>query len=184
MEVCMIAALIPLADGVEEMEAVIILDVLRRAKWEATAAGVVSREITASRDVKLVADVLWDELDIDAYDAIVIPGGAKAAATLASDQRVLDAVRRFVAANKVVGAICAGPLVLQAAGVLEGRKATCHPGVRQNLISAKIQTGRVVEDGHIVTSQGPGTAIEFALTIVRLIDGRTTADLIAQAMVV
>lgn len=180
----MFAVLVPLADGVEEMEAVIILDVLRRAKWEATAAGVTGLEITASRDVKLKADALWDELDVDAYDGIVIPGGGQGTRILAADPRILETVRKFVNANKIVAAICAGPIVLQAAGVLVGRKATCHPSMRQELKTAKIQSARVIEDGRIITSQGPGTAMEFALTIVRLVDGRTAADLLAQSMVV
>ncbi|MBA4387822.1 MAG: DJ-1 family protein [Verrucomicrobia bacterium] len=180
----MARVIVPLADGVEEMEAVIIIDVLRRAKWDVTVAAVSGLGVKGSRGVNLVADASWAQIDADSYDVLVIPGGAEGTRILAADRRILETVRKFVSGKKLVGAICAAPLVLQAAGVLDGRKATCHPGVRQSLTSAMIQPGRVVEDGMIVTSQGPGTTIEFALALIRIVDGRAAADLVAQAMVV
>jgi 4-methyl-5(b-hydroxyethyl)-thiazole monophosphate biosynthesis len=171
--------IVPLAEGVEEMEAVILLDVLRRAKWEVHAVGLQPGPVRASRGVGLLPDSTWSDIDPTAYDVLAIPGGAEGARRLQADGRVLETVRCFVSAERWVGAVCAGPLVLQAAGVLDGRKATCHPAVADKLIRAHRLPDRVVVDGRIVTSQGPGTCFEFALTLIRLIDGSEKAQAVA-----
>lgn len=176
-------ALVPLANGTEEMEAVIIIDTLRRAQWNVVSAGVTGRLITASRGVTLTADSEWHGIDVDAFDILVLPGGREGARAFSSDSRVQGLIQRFVGRDKWVAAICAAPLALQAAGVLSGRRATCHPAVRAELTATGWQAERVVVDGHIVTSQGPGTALEFALTLIRLLDGPTTSDAVAQALV-
>ena len=174
-------ALVPLTDGTEEMEAVTIIDVLRRAGWGVTSVGMKPGLITASRGVKLQPDRAWDEISAASFDVLVIPGG-KGARTLAEDPRLLETIRDFRKADKWLAAICAAPLVLQAAGVLDGVKVTSHPSVIAEL-RGPWQKARVVVDGRIVTSQGPGTAIEFALTLIRLIQGQDTADEVAAPMV-
>jgi 4-methyl-5(b-hydroxyethyl)-thiazole monophosphate biosynthesis len=179
----MTTALVPVANGTEEMEAVIIIDVLRRAKWDVTVAGIGGTNITASRKVKLAADVEWSKINPASFDVMAIPGGAEGARNMMASQSLLDAVRKHAGAGRLTAAVCAGPLVLQAAGVLDGRKATCHPGVRAELTRALAQNDRVVVDGRIVTSQGAGTCFEFALTLVRLVDGKEAADAIAKAIV-
>lgn len=182
----MARALVPLADGVEEMEAVIIIDTLRRAKWEVVSASVPKAggaEIVGSRGVKLLPDTEWHSIDPGSFDVLVLPGGSEGTRALSSDKSVLETVRSFVRAQKPVAAICAAPLVLQSAGVLNGRKATCHPAVREELTSARVQDERVVIDGQIVTSRGPGTAFEFALAIIRLVDGSDAADTVAEGLV-
>ena len=179
----MTTALVPLAHGVEEMEAVIVIDVLRRAQWAVTVAGVDTGVVTASRGVKLVPDAAWDAIDPASFDVLMIPGGAGGVDRLLSDPRVLKAVRAFHKAGKPIGAVCAGPLVLQAAGLLEGRKATCHPGVADKLTATQRLSDRVVVDGRLITSQGPGTSFEFALAMVRLVDGAAKAEALAQGMV-
>lgn len=176
----MTAALILLANGVEEMEAVIVIDTFRRAKWKVTAAGVGTEVVIASRGVRLLPDVAWSEIDPEKFDVLVIPGGQAGTEALAREARVLEAVRSFVRAGKWVAAICAGPLVLQAAGVLTGRRATCHPAVV--LTQTERLPERVVVDGRLITSQGPGTTLEFALAIVREIEGPAQAAQLAQAM--
>ena len=123
----MTSALVPITHGTEEMEAVIIVDVLRRAEWRVVCAGVGAMQVKAARGVVLVADVAWEDVDPSSFDVLAIPGGGDGTDTLAAQPDILATVRSFVDAGKIVGAICAGPLVLQAAGVLEGRRATCHP---------------------------------------------------------
>ncbi len=175
--------LVPLANGFEEMEAVIIVDVLRRAQWSVTAAGVDEGTLTASRGVRLVPDKPWSAIVPADFDILMIPGGNGGVDRLLADARVLDAVRAFDRAGKRIGAVCAGPLVLQAAGILAGRKVTCHPGVAERLTVTPRLTERVVVDGRLVTSQGPGTSFEFALAMVRLVDGASKADALARSMV-
>jgi 4-methyl-5(b-hydroxyethyl)-thiazole monophosphate biosynthesis len=176
--------LIPMAEGVEEMEIVIMLDVLRRAGIEAVAAATGGGlQVTAARGVKLVADALWEDLRPEEFDALALPGGLGGTRRLQQDERVLRALRDTVHAGKPVAAICAGPLVLQAADVLTGRRATCHPGVRNSLSAARCSDERVVEDGPVITSQGPGTAFEFALALVRRLLGAPAAAAIVRGLV-
>jgi len=178
----MTAAVIPLAEGVEEMEAVVVMDVLRRAGWLVTGAGLTAGPLTASRGVRLLPDTTWAELDLAAFDALVVPGGAGGVAALRQDGRVAAAARDFFQRGQWVAAICAGPLVLQDAGLLAGRRATCHPGVARELTTTPRVDEPVVVDGRLVTSQGAGTVLEFALTLVALVDGAARAGTIARAM--
>ena len=176
------SVLVPLADGSEEMEAVIVIDTLRRVPWKVTAAGIKPGIITASRGVRLAPDAAWSEIDPSAFDILVIPGGKAGVEALSRDERVLATVSSFVQAEKWVAAVCAGPLVLQAAGVLAGRRATCHPAI--SMAQTKRLADRVVIDGRLITSQGPGTSLEFALAIVREIEGAAKANELAKSMVV
>ena len=180
----MAKVLMVLADGVEEMEAVIVADVLRRAGLEVTLAATGRTcEVTASRGVRLVADMLLDAVQPSAFDALVIPGGANGVNRLKADPRVLDLIRERTAAHKLVAAVCAGPLVLQAAGVLHGVRVTSHPSVRQQLAGVAVCDDRVVEDGLFITSQGPGTSMEFALAVVCRLVGAGTARTVAAGLI-
>jgi 4-methyl-5(b-hydroxyethyl)-thiazole monophosphate biosynthesis len=174
--------LVPITRDTEEMEAVIIVDVLRRAGWGVTVAGMDPGPVTASRGVKILPDLHWDEAVPASFDALVIPGG-KGVRSLAKDRRILDAAREFDKAGKWIGAICAGPLVLRAAGLLEGRRVTCHPSVAAELGIQWQRNDRVVVDGRLVTSQGPGTALEFAVTLIRLIEGPESATKVAAPLI-
>jgi 4-methyl-5(b-hydroxyethyl)-thiazole monophosphate biosynthesis len=175
--------LVPLADGVEEMEAVILVDVLRRAHMEVITASLHGNPVTASRGIRIVPDKLWQDISPNSFDVLAIPGGAEGVNNLSKDTRVLDAVCAFDSANKWIAAVCAGPLVLQKAGILKGRRVTCHPGVADQLTATPRLTDRVVVDGRLVTSQGPGTSFEFALTLVRLIMGPDKALSLGKAMI-
>ena len=126
-------ALVPLANGVEEIEAVIIIDTLRRATWEVTSAGIAAQVITASRGVRLMPDAAWNDVKPKSYDVLVVPGGLGGTKRLCETKAVLDVIKSFHADGKVIAAICAGPLVLQAAGILDGIRVTCHPGVASDL---------------------------------------------------
>lgn len=169
-------ALVPIAEGVEEMEAVIVVDVLRRAKWQVVMAAVSPQPIRASRGVRLLADCDWPDVNPAEFDVLILPGGAGGTAILAATPSVLDAVRAFHAAGKLIAAICAAPLVLQAAGILAGKRVTCHPGVAADLSATPRLRDRVVEDGNLITSQGPGTSFEFALAILSRLDPAALAS--------
>lgn len=183
----MTSVLVPLADGVEEMEAVIIVDVLRRAGWSVTTARVGGEPgklgVRASRGVQVVADTVWTAVNPENVDILMIPGGAEGTDALCAEPAVVEAVASFARAGKIVGAVCAGPLVLQEAGILKGRSATCHPGVRDKLVQPAWTDAPVVVDDRVVTSQGPGTAFAFALAVVSLVDGPEAAKAVAGPMV-
>jgi 4-methyl-5(b-hydroxyethyl)-thiazole monophosphate biosynthesis len=175
--------LVPLADGVEEMEAVIVIDMLRRAQWHVLVVGLKPGTVLAARGTRLVPDEVWDRIDPAQFDVIAIPGGARGVENLRHDRRVVDAVRAHAGRGKLTAAVCAGPLVLQDAGVLAGRRATCHPGVTSEFTLARRIDAPLVVDGHIVTSQGAGTTLAFALTLVALVEGRAKAEELARAIV-
>jgi protein deglycase len=175
--------LVPLAEGVEEMEAVIMIDVFRRAGWQVDVAGIKPGVVTASRGVKLLPDMPWEEIDPHAYEIIALPGGNVGTLHLMEDKRVLQAIREQHEAGKLIAAVCAGPLVLQRAGVLEHQTLTCHPLAAHELTVGKRLDHHVVVSDHIVTSQGPGTTFAFALSIIALRDGREKAQEIARGMV-
>jgi len=181
----MARVLIPLADGVEEMEAVIVADTLRRAQWQVTLAGLETGVVTASRGVKLLPDAAWDEIDPHTFDMVLLPGGAGGAARLAGDRRITDVLLAFRSQNKWIAAICAAPaVVLHAAGITRAKRATCYPGMEAGLDGTAWQEDRVVVDDRIVTSRGPGTTFEFALTLIRLIDGDEAADEVGAGMLI
>jgi len=175
--------LVPLADGVEEMEAVIVIGMLRRAQWHVLAVGLKAGTVTAARGTRLVPDEVWDRVDPTQFDVIAIPGGARGVENLRHDKRVVAAVRAHAEQGKLTAAVCAGPLVLQDAGVLAGRCATCHPEVIAEFTLARRVDKPVVVDGNIVTSQGAGTSFAFALTLVALVEGEARAEELAQAIV-
>jgi len=182
----MTKALVPLAEGAEEMECVIVIDTLRRANWEVTLASIADTPspVLCSRGVRIIPDTTWQTVKRDAFDMLILPGGNDGARHLAEDPRILETVQRFASTGKIVAAICAAPLVLQSAGILEGRHATCHPLVAEKLTAPTRLDDPVVCDGNIVTSQGPGTAFVFALTLIRLVDGTTAAATVADGLIV
>jgi DJ-1 family protein len=159
--------LIPIAAGSEEMEAVIIIDTLRRAKFDVTVAGLTAGSIEASRGVKIVPDVLWDDVNPADFDILLLPGGFGGTEAFMKHAGVQQAIKEFSAAGKWFGCICAAALALNEAGVLAGKKFTCYPGVEEHL-PADVQPVNeiVVVDGKLITSQGPGTAFEFALKVI------------------
>jgi 4-methyl-5(b-hydroxyethyl)-thiazole monophosphate biosynthesis len=169
-------ALIPIANGSEEIEAVIIVDTLRRAKWDVTVAGLTAGILTASRGVRLVPDTIWDQINPDDYDVLLLPGGFGGTESFMKHAGVQQALRDFNTERKWIGAICAAALALNEAGVLEGRRFTCYPGVEEKLPSHIQPVNEiVVVDGHLITSQGPGTAFEFALKVIAECSSPNTA---------
>ncbi len=177
--------LVPIADGAEEIEAVCLIDTLRRAGAEVTVASVDKLQVTASRGVKLVADALIADCTAQTYDCIALPGGMPGAEHLRDSVELIEMLKKQRAAGRLYAAICASPAVaLHPHGLLEGVKATCYPGFRNKLDRAHASDERVVVDGNCVTSQGPGTAIEFALKLVELLFGPTKAKEVGDPMLV
>jgi protein deglycase len=163
--------LVPLAEGCEELEAVTIIDILRRAGILVVTAGLVAGPVRASRGVTLVPDTELDEVLTQAFDMIVLPGGKGGADRLAADMRVRDLLIKAARAGRYTAAICAAPRVLAEAGLLAGRHATSFPGILDDMPGITLSRDSVVQDGTIITSRGPGTAMDFALELVRLLLG-------------
>lgn len=175
--------LVPVADGTEELEAVTIIDVLRRAGASVTVASVGARQVRCSRGVCIVADALINECRQRAWDAIVLPGGMPGAEHLRDNHVLTEILRAHVAAGRTYGAICASPaVVLHYHGLLRGRRATCYPGMGQDI--EFYTPAPVVVDGPCITGSGPGAALPFALKIAAAVVGREQAAEVARAMLV
>jgi protein DJ-1 len=166
------SAIVLLAPGAEEMEATIIVDVLRRGGVEVTLVGVEGPgPVTCSRGLRITPDVGLEQVE-GLADAVVLPGGAGGAACLAGSMAVGRLLRSHLEAERIVAAICAAPTALLAHGLASGRRGTSHPSVRAQLEGAcELRDERVVEDGRLLTSQGPGTSFEFALALVARLCG-------------
>jgi 4-methyl-5(b-hydroxyethyl)-thiazole monophosphate biosynthesis len=176
--------LVPVADGTEELEAVAIIDVLRRAGAAVTVASVDGLTITASRGTRLVADALLTDCQDQAFDLIALPGGLPGAERLRDDAALTRMLQRHQSQGNLFGAICAAPvLILHTHGLLEGLRATAHPGFSDRLPDQSRVAERVVVDGSVVTSRGAGTAVEFALALVDRLYGPEKAAQVAAAMV-
>jgi 4-methyl-5(b-hydroxyethyl)-thiazole monophosphate biosynthesis len=177
--------LVPLAPGFEEIEAVTIIDVLRRADLSVTVAGLTAGPIRGAHDVTLETDCDLDAVDPARVSMIVLPGGIPGTTHLLEDERILTLVRDLHAAGRKTAAICAAPTVLAKAGVLGAGPATSHPSVRDQLGEARVVASpRVVRAGQVMTSQGVGTALEFALAIVADLCGADRARELGAAMLV
>ncbi len=164
--------LVPLAPGFEEIEAVTVMDVLRRAGVEVVVAGTAPGPIEGSRGIRLVPDCTLEEVRVEGFDLIAVPGGTAGVENLAKHPRMLPLLGEFVARGKHVAAICAAPALLAAAGLICGKQVTSHPSVREKVAPASLYSEeRVITDGKIITSRGPGTAMEFALTLVEILAG-------------
>jgi 4-methyl-5(b-hydroxyethyl)-thiazole monophosphate biosynthesis len=174
----MAKVLVPLAQGCEELEAVTVIDLLRRAGLEVTTAGLDGQVVRASRGVVLVPDTTLDDALADDYDMVVLPGGLPGADHLANDPRIIDLVKRMSLAGKFTAAICAAPRVLARAGLLDNRAATSFPGAIDTAAIAGIDYREqpVVVDGRVITSRGPGTAMDFALELIYQLQGNAVRD--------
>ena len=170
-----------MADGVEEIEALTVVDLARRAGIDVDMVSIMGKnEIDGSHKIKFEADLLLEDINDDDYDGLVCPGGLKGTQNLMGDERVADLIRKFYANGKLTAAICAAPTVFGAAGILEGKKATCYPGKEDGLIGAVKLTDKVVKDGSIITSRGMGTSIDFGLAIVEYLIDSDAADELAK----
>ena len=176
----MARVLIPLADGFEELEAVTVIDLLRRAKISVDVASLADGPVSGSRKTTVVPDIGLDQALSQDYDMMVLPGGLPGATHLDKDPRIHQLLRNLTAKGKYIAAICAAPKVLAHAGLLDGKRATCFPGILEDERDKNIRidnSAAVVRDGQVITSRGPGTAIDFALELIALLtDSHTSAQ--------
>jgi protein deglycase len=179
---------VPLAPGFEEIETITVVDILRRAGVAVCLASVhvgsPPMAIEGRTGIKVLPDIAISEVQAADFDMIVLPGGLKGAQTLQNDPHVARLLRdsRERDRPRYIGAICAAPIVLAANNMIAGRRLTSHPSVKDQLDGAIYDDARVVIDGNLVTSRGPGTAMEFALTLVKVLEGHEKMQEITEAV--
>ena len=180
----MASVLIPLAQGCEELEAVTVIDLMRRAGIEVITASLTDEPVKASRGTVLLADTILDQALRREYDMVVLPGGLPGADRLNADPRIKQLLQTMAGNNKYTAAICAAPKVLAAAGLLEGKRATGFPGVLEklDLPATQLESSAVVQDGKVITSRGPGTAMDFALELIALLAGESKRQEVESAL--
>ncbi|WP_373017634.1 DJ-1 family glyoxalase III [Thiomicrorhabdus sp.] len=181
----MTKVLVPLAQGCEELEAVTIIDLLVRAGVEVITASLdAERVITASRGVQLIAQTTLDAVSHEVFDLVVLPGGLPGADYLKQDDRLINILKKTAEQGGYVAAICAAPQVLVQAGLLDNKQATSFPGVIDNKPAPGMQylNQPVVEDGKVITSKGPGTAMDFALTLIERLEGSAKRQQVEQGL--
>ncbi|MFD3157553.1 DJ-1 family glyoxalase III [Haloimpatiens sp. FM7330] len=176
-------ALVFLANGFEEIEALTCVDVLRRAQIDVDTCSIKNKTVLGTHNIEVKSDKIIDEINIEEYDAVILPGGMPGAANLKEDKKVIEAIKKLNSENKIVSAICAAPIVLAEAGVIENRRVTSYPGFEDQLGNCKyVDSEKVVQDGNIITSRGPATAIYFALQIVENLKGTKVAKELKNGM--
>lgn len=173
--------LVPLAQGLEEIEAITIIDILRRSGADVTTAGLEALEITGSHQIEIKADKILANLNHEKFDGIVLPGGMPGTLNLKNDTRLKEMIQKMNNSGKLVAAICAAPMVLYEAGVLKYKRFTMHPAEKDK-VKYIPEEEQVVEDGNIVTGQASGAAVFFALTLVKKLFGPEKMDAVNQGV--
>lgn len=174
----MAKVLVPLAQGCEELEAVTIIDLLRRAEIDVTTASLSNEPVKCSRGTVLIADISLDTAMNESFDMMVLPGGLPGADNLNADPRIHQLITRMADSDKYVAAICAAPKVLLQNGILDGKTATAYPGSLSALDTSKttLSENPIQIDNKVITSRGPGTAMDFALTLIETLVDKKTRD--------
>lgn len=175
-------AIVLLANGFEEMEGVIQIDYLRRAGIEVVTASITEdRRIVGQSGIAVEADDLLSKVNGEEYDIVVLPGGLKGMENLRDNEQVTELIKSFDAEKKWIAAICASPSILGEMGILKNRNCICYPGFENRLQGGKIVNEKVVQDGHIITSKGPGTSLDFAVKMIEVLCGKEKASEIVKA---
>ncbi len=177
------SALVLFAAGSEELEAVSIVNILRRAGVAVTLAGLTTGALQGARGITITPDTTLDAVLHERFDMLVLPGGQPGTNHLKTDARVLALARQMSAQDKYVAAICAAPSVLAAAGLLDGKHATCYPTCLDGYPKVRLQTAAITEDGKLITSRGPGTAMDFALLLAERLVGKSKRDEVEAGLV-
>ena len=160
--------IVPLAEGFEEIEAIAVIDVLRRANIKVDVVGIEDEIVAGRNGVKILCDKIITDVKPEDYDGIVLPGGNPGYKNLENNQNVINFIKTFNNRGKLIAAIYTSPTILEKIGILEGKKATCYPSMKDKI--KNFVDEKVVVDKNVITSQGPGTAIDFALEIVRFVN--------------
>jgi len=176
------SAAIVIAKGFEEIEAIAIIDILRRGKIDLTVIGLDSAEITGAHGIRLIPDTTLAKVASERFDALILPGGEPGTTNLEASQALATFIKAHVSDNKVIGAICAAPRILDGLGILNGKKATSYPATKDRMTACDYQELCVVVDGNILTSRGPGTAMIFAYSLLEKLTGQS-AEPLKKAMV-
>lgn len=174
--------LVPLAEGFEEIEAVTIIDILRRAGHSVTTASLKNKTVTGSHSIQITADTIISELRHEQFGAIVLPGGMPGSVNLRDHDRVMSFIQRIYAAGGITAAVCAAPIALGRSGILDKKKFTCFPGDEKEIPLSQYTGEDVTVDGKIVTGKSAGVTALFTLKIVELIDGKEKAATLKERM--
>lgn len=173
-----------LATGFEEVEALTVVDILRRGKVDCKTVSIMGDyDVTSSHMVTVRADLLFDEQDLSDGDMIILPGGIPGTPNLKAHKGLGELILKYKDAGKYLAAVCAAPTVYGEMGLLEGKNATCYPGMQDGLLGANKLTDKVVQDGQFITSRGMGTCVDFGLKLLSLLENETLADEIAKKIV-
>lgn len=174
-----------LGAGFEETEALVPLDLLRRASIETMTVGIGSKIVKGGHGIGLEADILLEEMDLTRLDMIVLPGGLGGVATVRATKSAMDALKFAWDNGKFVAAICAGPTVLADLGITEGKNATCYPGCENGMGNANmVPDVPCVRDGNLITGTSAGSAVKFGLALVEAMAGKETAETVAKQFVI
>tara|TARA_Y100001960_G_scaffold332771_1_gene434727 strand:- start:889 stop:1437 length:549 start_codon:yes stop_codon:yes gene_type:complete len=174
--------LVPIAPGFEEIETITVVDILRRAGARVIMAGTVLGLVEGSRGINIKPDELLDSVMEDDFELIYLPGGQPGTDNLKKDIRIENLLKRMLKQDKLIAAICAAPVILKKAGILKNQFITCHPSVQSEFKPENYLIERVVVDGNLITSQSPGTAMEFALKLVEILFGLKRLQIIRDAI--
>ena len=178
-------AIVLLAKGFEEVEALTVVDVLRRGGVHCITCSIDGEdEVLGSHSIHVKANNIIEKVDVDKYDALVVPGGMPGAANLRDSEKVIELVKKFHKENKIIAAICAGPIVLGKAGILKGKKVTSYPGFEGELGEVTYCEDIVVQNDNIITSPGPATAMHFAFKILENLANEEIVENLKEAMLV
>ncbi len=178
-------AVIFLAEGFEEIEAITVIDVLRRAKVDIKVVSVSDKlAVAGAHKITVIADALYEEIDFADIDMLILPGGMPGTTNLTSHQRLIQSITQHAKDDKWVCAICAAPSILGKLGILRGKSAVCYPGFEDSLQGAEVKYDSVIHDGKVVTARGPGVSIQFALKLVEILKGPELSEKIKNDMLV
>lgn len=170
--------------GYEEVEALSVVDVLRRGKLDVIMVGVDGRTVVSGRGVSINMDCVIEEVDHHEIDMMVLPGGIPGVDHLLQSERLINELKNFKIQGKWIGAICAAPSILGKLGLLEGEKATCYPGCEESLIGCEYIDAGVVVSGHVITGKGAGASLNFGLTLLEVLLGKEKAKEIENGMLI
>ena len=172
-----------ISNGTEEVEALIPVDVLRRAGVEILMVSTTGEQIvTTAHGVNIVADAMIEDIDVSDADLLMIPGGLPGAENLCNHPLVREAIKKQNDAGKLVSAICAGPMIFGSLGISDGKRCTCYPGFEDYLTGATYTGELVTVDGNVITGEGPAASFEYAYTLCEMLCGAATADALREGM--